>query len=76
MVIVPNAVFATASIENITARNRILHRQTVRLALDTSEPLIRSGRDGLREAVATTEVVSGELSRATLIGFGEFSIEI
>jgi MscS family membrane protein len=76
VVVVPNAVFATASIENITERHCILHRQTVRLALDTSESLIRSVLEGLREVLAATEAVSDESSHARLIGFGAFSIDI
>ena len=76
VVIIPNAVFATASIENVTERNRILHRQTVRLALDTSEALIRTVLEGLRQALAATEAVADESSRVRLMGFGEFSIDI
>ena len=76
VVIVPNAVFATASIENYAERNRILHRQTIRLALDTSESVVRSVLTGLREVVAGMDVVSQDSSRVRLIGFGEFSIDI
>jgi len=68
VVMVPNAVFATASIENITKRNRILHRQTVRLALVTSESTIRSVLQGLREMLVAIDKVSEESSRVRLIG--------
>jgi len=76
VVVVPNAVFATASIENITERHRILHRQTVRLALGTSESVVRSVLEQLREMVLAIEMVSAESSRVRLIGFGEFSIDV
>jgi len=76
VVVVPNAVFATASIENITERHRILHRQTVRLALGTSESVVRSVLEQLREMVLAIEKVSAESSRVRLIGFGEFSIDV
>ncbi len=76
VVIVPNAVFATASIENITDRNRILHRQTVRLALDTSESVIRSVLEGLLNVLSESTAISDGSFRVRLIGFGEFSINI
>jgi MscS family membrane protein len=76
IVVIPNATFATASIENFTERPRILHRQTVRLALDTSESTLRSALEGLREVLMATEEVRDELSRVRLVGFGEFSINI
>jgi len=76
VVVVPNAVFATASIENITERHRILHRQTVRLALGTSESVVRSVLEQLREMVLAIETVSADSSRVRLVGFGEFSIDV
>lgn len=76
VVIIPNSVFATASIENISVRQRILHRQTVRLALVTSESIVRSVLGQLRDMLLTIEKVLEESSRVSLIGFGEFSIDI
>jgi len=76
VVVIPNAVFATAVIENITERRQILHRQTVRLALLTSASVLQSVLDGLREVLATAEAVNADSARVRLIGFGEFSIDI
>jgi len=76
VVVIPNASFATASIENVTARRRILHNQTVRLALGTSEQLFRSVLEKLREMLMTIDKVAEEGSRVRLIGFGEFSIDV
>jgi MscS family membrane protein len=76
VVVVPNAVFATASIENIAERQRILHRQIVRLALDTSEATARSVLKQLREMLLAIEKVAEESSRVRLTGFGEFSIDV
>ena len=76
VVVVPNAIFATASIENITKRRRILHRQTVRLALVTSESSVRSVLQQLREMLMAVEKVAEDSSRVKLIGFGEFSIDV
>jgi len=76
VVVIPNARFATASIENVTARRRILHNQTVRLALGTSEKLLRSVLQNLREMLLTIDKVSEDATRVRLIGFGEFSIDV
>ncbi len=76
VVVIPNANFATASIENVTARRRILHNQTVRLALETSEELVRSVLQQLREMLLTIDKVTEDASRVRLIGFGEFSIDV
>jgi len=76
VVVIPNSVFATASIENISVRQRILHRQTVRLALDTSESTLRSVLLQLREMLAAIKKVAADLSHVRLIGFGEFSIDV
>ena len=76
VVVIPNARFATASIENVTARRRILHNQTVRLALGTSEKLLRSVLQNLRDMLLTINKVSEDATRVKLIGFGEFSIDV
>jgi len=76
VVVIPNASFATASIENVTARRRILHDQTVRLALGTSEKLFRSVLEKLREMLLTIDKVAKDAARVRLIGFGEFSIDV
>ena len=76
VVVIPNAIFATASIENVTARRRILHDQTVRLALGTSEKLLRTVLQNLREMLLTIDKVSEDATRVRLIGFGEFSIDV
>ncbi|MFT4519423.1 MAG: MscS family membrane protein [Halioglobus sp.] len=74
--IVPNAIFATASIENISERNRILHRQTVRLALDTPESVVSNTIEKLREMLLTIDEVTEDASRVRLVGFGEFSLNV
>jgi len=76
IVVIPNSVFATASIENISERSRILHRQIVRLALETSESTVRSVLQELREMLMGMDKVSDDSTRVRLIGFGEFSIDI
>lgn len=76
VVVIPNAIFATASIENVTARQRILHDQTVRLALDTPEQLVRSVLQQLREVLLTIDKVTEDASYVRLVGLSEFSIDV
>jgi MscS family membrane protein len=76
VVVVPNALFATASIENIAERRHILHRQTVRLALDTSESIVRSALQDLLKMLMGTAKISEDSARVNLIGFGEYSIDL
>ena len=76
VVIIPNAVFATASIENVSERRRILHRQTIRLAQDTTQAEIRGVLDGLRESVGDHARVIREAWRVRFVAFGEYSKDI
>lgn len=76
IVVMPNALFATASIENITERDRILHRQTVRLALDTPESTIKTVLQNLREMLAAIDKVAVDAWRVRLTGFGKYSIDV
>jgi MscS family membrane protein len=76
VVVIPNSVFATAGIENMSARRRVLHHQFVRLSLDTTESQIKSVLGKLREAVASnSKVVTGEW-RVRFVELGEFSINV
>ena len=76
VVIIPNAIFATASIENVSERRRILHRQMVRLAQDTSQAEIRQLLDGLRESISSHAKVIADGCRVRFVGFGEYSKDI
>ena len=76
VVVIPNSAFATANIENVTERQRILHRQTVRLALITPGSTIRNVLEQLREMLQSIEKVTEDAYRVRLIGFGEFSIDV
>ena len=75
VVVIPNSTFATASIENVAARRRILHRQTVRLALDTPATTITAVLERLHQMLQSVETVAQEDFRVRLVGFGEFSID-
>ena len=76
VVIIPNSIFATASIENVSARRRILHRQVLRLAQDTTQSQIRQLLDELRESVSRHDKVVEDASRVRFVTFGEYSKNI
>lgn len=76
VVVIPNSVFATAAIENLSERSQILHRQTVRLALDTPESDLRKTLEKLREMLQSQADVRAETSRVRFVNLGEFSINL
>lgn len=76
VVIVPNSIFATASILNASEKQHTLHRQTLRLALETTETQIRVVLEKLRELLGTEPKVAQEQWRARFVEFGEFSKNI
>lgn len=73
LVAVPNSVLAMASIQNISARHRILHRQVVRLALDTGDAQIKALLETLRSTLESNKNVTQDDWRVRFVGFGEFS---
>ena len=73
LVAIPNSVLATASIQNISARHRILHRQILRLALDTSDSKIKALLEVLRAALESNKNVTQDDWRVRFVEFGEYS---
>lgn len=76
LVAIPNAVMARASIENISERPQILHRQIIRVAVDTPYSKLRSLLLKLRDVLAKSPHVNQSNYRVRLTGFAEFSIDI
>jgi MscS family membrane protein len=76
LVVVPNSVFATASIENYSERRRILHCQTVRLALDTGTDKVKVVLEKLRDVLTSHPRVATGAWRVRFVEFGEFSINL
>jgi len=76
VVIIPNAIFATASIENVSERRRILYRQVIRLAQDTTQAEIRQLLGELRELVGHHAKVVADAWRVRFVAFGDFSKDI
>jgi MscS family membrane protein len=76
IVVIPNSLFATASIENISERKQILHQQLIRLALDTSEAQLRDTLAKLRDILRSHPHVLTNEWRVRFLEFGEFSKNI
>ncbi len=76
IVIIPNSIFATASIMNASERSRTLHRQVVRLALSTTETQIAEVLKKLRAVIAAEDQVSEGQWRVRFVELGEFSKNI
>lgn len=76
LVAIPNAVMARASIENISERPQILHRQIIRIAVHTPHSKLRSLLVKLRDILNRNPHVNQGNHRVRLIGFAEFSIDI
>lgn len=76
LVAIPNAVMARASIENISERPQILHRQIIRVAVHTPHGKLRSLLIKLREVLSKNPHVNQSNHRVRLVGFAEFAIEI
>ncbi len=76
LVAIPNALMARASIENISERPQILHKQVLRLALDTPHATLTSALESLRDVLRGEAVVDQESWRIRLIAFGDHAIEV
>jgi MscS family membrane protein len=76
VVVIPNSLFATASIENLSERKRTLHRQVLRLAVETSEKHIRDALTKLRDILKSHTNVAGNQWRVRFFEFGEYSKNI
>lgn len=76
LVAIPNAIMARASIENFSARPQILHRQVLRIDLDTSHKKLNALLSSLRHVLRENSQVDPSDQRVRLITFGEYSIDI
>jgi len=76
VVIIPNSNFATASIENISLRQRILHSQTVRLKLTSTAAQVSEVLAQLSDVLKTDADVVQDEWRVRFFELGEFSMNI
>jgi MscS family membrane protein len=76
VVAVPNARFSADPIENISARQRILYRPTLRLDFQTTPAQVERILNETRALLREHPRVLDEGQRVRLVRFGEFAIEL
>ena len=73
---IPNALFASKEIENLTQRDKILYRTRLRLSFDDTPEQVRQVLSNLREMMEQHEFIDEEGSRVRFLEFGEYAQEL
>lgn len=73
---VPNALFASGKIENLTQRDKILYRTRLRLSFDDTPEQVKQVLARIRELIDQNEFIDEENSRVRFIEFGEYAQEL
>jgi small-conductance mechanosensitive channel len=76
LVTVPNADFAKLQLENLSERDRILMREELRVAYETTQAQLERLLEGLRKMLAEHSRIADDRLRVRFIGFGTHSIQI
>ena len=76
VVSIPNSKFAGEHIENISARQKILYRPTLRLRYDTAPATMRAVLKGIEDLLASHERVIQDNPRVRFRGFATDALEI
>ncbi len=73
---IPNAMFASGEIENLTQRDKILYRTRLRLSYNDTPAQIKQVLAEIRELIAQHEFIDDENSRVRFLEFGEYAQEL
>jgi MscS family membrane protein len=73
---VPNALFASGMIENLTQRDKILYRTRLRLSYNDSPEQVKQVLRKIRELIDRHEFIDEENSRVRFLEFGEYAQEL
>ncbi len=73
---IPNAMFASGKIENLTQRDKILYRTRLRLSYNDSPDQVKQVLAKIREMIAQHEYIDDENSRVRFLEFGEYAQEL
>ena len=73
---VPNALFASGAIENLTQRDKILYRTRLRLSYDDTPEQVRQVLTKIRELIDQHEFIDEENSRVRFLELGEYAQEL
>jgi len=76
LVTIPNATFANMDIENITQRDKILYKRTIRLRNDSTSDQVRSVLENVHKLFEQHEDVNPEPARIRFIEYGEYSLNL
>ena len=73
---VPNAMFASGTIENLTQRDKILYRTRLRLSYNDRPEQVKQVLAKIRELIDLDEFIDEENSRIRFLEFGEYAQEL
>jgi MscS family membrane protein len=73
---IPNALFASGAIENLTQRDKILYRTRLRLSYHDTPEQVRQVLTKIRELIDQHEFIDEENSRVRFLEFGEYAQEL
>ena len=76
IVYVPNALFASGVIENLTQRDKILYRTRLRLSYNDTPEQVKQVLVKIRELIDQHELIDEENSRVRFLEFGEYAQEL
>lgn len=73
---IPNALFASGVVENLTQRDKILYRTRLRLSLEDTPDQVRQVLERIRLLIDDDELIDEENSRVRFLEFGEYAQEL
>ena len=73
---IPNAMFASGKIENLTQRDKILYRTRLRLSYNDAPDQVEQVLVKIRELIEQYEFIDEENSRIRFLEFGEYAQEL
>lgn len=73
---IPNAMFASGKIENLTQRDKILYRTKLRLSFNDTPAQVKQVLVKIRELIDQHEFIDEEGSRVRFLEFGEYAQEL
>lgn len=73
---IPNAMFASGEIENLTQRDKILYRTCLRLSYEDTPEQVKQVLAKIRELIEQHEFIDEEDSRVRFLEFGEYAQEL
>jgi MscS family membrane protein len=73
---IPNALFASGKIENLTQRDKILYRTRLRLSYNDTPAQLKQVLTKIRELIEQYEFIDEESSRVRFLEFGEYAQEL